>query len=625
MSDEISPFEKKLAEKRRQRAAAQPQEQQTERFSQDAPELDELNLDPLQAEIDAAIERMGIIEAYNRWCRKMHVGHTTKKESIKVRCPHPNHADKDPSAWLNTEKNVYHCGNCEQGGDVWDLAAYHFGFPVPGYKEKALFRQLREKIASDLGYSIVHGINETHVIRPGEGGEDGEDAEGSGDEEPAPVALLPSGAAEQAQIEAFINRPSPTIDWKSIVQENTFLHEWMLATTVDDCPEEFHFWTGLMAIGFACGRNVVLADNPEVVGNLFVCLVGPSGAGKSKAKRHLRNIVGDVLPYDESNPLSSGTRLIGRAGSGEYLVGSFSAPIQDPSDPKKILGFAPVRGLVDYEEFAGLVATGSRAGSTLKDNLMDIYDAQKYLAGGSLTNGRRTAQDPFGQAISTTQNASLGNLLTTKDDSAGFINRWVFASGKLKAVRSWGSVEVNLSRPSEFLRNMYAWANRSKKVEMEPDALEAWDQFFHGKLHPTKTNAEERGSAMLNRIDLLLKKIILLLCANALQITVSKDIVERAIKLFDYLTDSYGVVQKEIRRTEEVDHGDFIIEQIKRITDANGKAPTKREIYLATKHKFSSYDACSKLLSNLVKLELVIEEAFKPKTGRPSVRYAVSD
>jgi hypothetical protein len=54
-------------------------------------------------------------------------------------CPIPGHADANPSAWVNTEKNVWYCGRCSQGGDVYDLAAFHFGMPVPGYKEGGKF------------------------------------------------------------------------------------------------------------------------------------------------------------------------------------------------------------------------------------------------------------------------------------------------------------------------------------------------------------------------------------------------------------------------------------------------------------------------------------------------------
>lgn len=620
----VTSFEEKLRARQAKLAAEKQAKAPAPNidYSEDVPELD-YTPDPEQQAVDEAIERLGIVEAYNKWCGKMHANPANRrKEGIKVSCPNPAHPDKNPSSWLNTDKNVYYCGGCAEGGDIWDIAAYHFGFSVPSYKTDGTFRQLREKIAVDLGFAFVKGMNQTYVVPPNAEEEQPQPQK----EETTSVALLPSGAAHEAQEKEYTASFSgPEVDWRSIIPKDTFLREWLDVTTKDDCPEEYHVWTGLMAIGYAVGRNVVLNDSPPVVANLYVCLVGPSGAGKSRAKRHLRDALSEVMPYDDSNPFTMGTKLIGAAGSGEYLVSTFSSPIEDPGNPKKILGFAPVRGYIDYEEFASLVATAGRAGSTLKQGLMDIYDAQKHLAGGSLTHGKRTAENPFGQVISTTQNGSLANLINKKDDTAGFINRWIFASGKLKPARSWGGVPVNLTRPNEFLKAIHIWGSTHKGLDLTEDAFRRWDEFFHSTLHPTKMMAEKNGSAMLNRIDLLLKKLMLLLACNLKQSSVTLDIVEQAIALYPYLLATYGVVNKEIKRTDEVDQGELVIDQVKRLTAANGLPPSKRDIYNSIKNKFNSYDQLAKVLKNLVTLELIVEEPYKPKVGRPTVRYAVND
>lgn len=617
--NELSTFERKLLERRLAQGTDKPATPVTPDES-DVPEVD-LDLDPEQKAIDDAIANLDIVEAYRRWCGKSNPKqYARQKEGIKVSCPNPTHPDKDPSAWLNTEKKVYFCGGCQTGGDIWDIAAYHFGFPVPGYKEQRMFRELREKIALDLGFSFVRAVGKTHVVPPDNQTDD------SAPEVENNVALLPSGAAYEAAAQEQASTPTPELPWREFVPPDTFLREWLTATTTDDCPEEFHIWTGLLALGFAIGRTVTLSDAPEVVGNLFVCLVGPSGSGKSKAKRHLREILADVLPYQDDNVFCAGTKLIGRAGSGEYLIGSFSAPIVDPSEPKKVLGFAPVRGYVDYEEFAGLVSIAGRLGSTLKDQLMDIYDAQRIVTGGSLTNGKRQAEYPFGSVTSTTQNASLRNLLKKSDDQSGFINRWVFAGGKLKPVRAWGGVQVNLTRPAEFLRAIHLWGSSSKSITMTESAMERWNDFFFGTLHPTKMMSENNGSAMLNRLDLLMKKLILLFTVNLKEDTVPVEAVNQAIAMFPYLLQTYGVVGAELTKTEEVEHGELILDQIKRLTTANGRPPTARDIYLAIKSKFSSYKECGQVLKSLEEINLVSSQSFKPNgPGRPSVRWAVNE
>src|SRR3546814_6014676 len=72
----------------------------------------------------------------------------------------------------------------------------------------------------------------------------------------------------------------------------------MDATVKDDVPEEYHFWNGLLGLGFALGRDVSLMDFQPVYGNLFVCTLGRTGSGKSRAKGHLDRLLSTALPHE---------------------------------------------------------------------------------------------------------------------------------------------------------------------------------------------------------------------------------------------------------------------------------------------------------------------------------------
>lgn len=673
-----SKFERKLAEKLAQQAKQNTSEQSTAAepnwndLSLDAPSVDQFH-DPIDEAITKAIKGMDIVDAYNRWIPKKKCNPGSRRESIKVSCPNPAHPDKDPSCWLNRDKNVFYCSRCG-GGDVYDIAAHGLGFPVPEYKQKETFRLLRHFIGRDLGIVVdevqtttsgdssvpstastdIHSSSaeqgasepklesspETLAGTAKKGGAGRKSSAknvdtsesisqqiSSSTPSTAGVGLLPAGAEAKLSSEQFATlNASPRIDWQSIFPEGTFLCSWMRATTMDDCPEEFHFWTGLMAVGFAIGRSVLLMDAPPVIGNLFTVLVGPSGTKKGHAVRHLRNIIADTLPYNEEDPFSSGTRDIGSAGSGEYLISQFSAPIEDPINPKKLIGYAPVRGLAHYEEFSSLVKISARAGSTLQTGLMDLYDAQRTIRGGSQTHGKRVAHLPFGQTLSTTQPDSLANLLNKGDDASGFINRWIFASGYIKPVRSWGGVPVDLTEPSAKLKTIHLWGMTDREVNMTDAALHLWDEFFHATLHPTKLKTELERSWMLNRVDLTLKKVILLLTANQMLTEVTVDIVKAAIELFPYLSGTYTKVNNQLTRTEETDHGNAILDAVRELTKANGIPPTKRELVRACQKAFPSYKEAAIILKNLVDLELLTEVAPPAgSVGRPTWRYKAND
>lgn len=601
------------------------------KYENDAPKAEDLGLtiSPEQEALDKAIEQLGIVTAYIKWCGKM----TPKvapgqKESIMVSCPNPQHPDKNPSAWLNSQKDTYFCSGCQQGGDIWDIAAYHFGMPVPGYKQDPImFRDLREKMGADLGFQQLKSVTgATVLVSPAPAATEEEPPEA-----PKKPALLPSGAEEELtreQIEEN-NRNAPTIDWRSFVPSNTFLHEYLLATTLDTCPEEYHFWNGLIALGFGIGRDVTLDDTEQVIGNLFVCLTGPSSAGKSRSKRHLTRLLRNALPYDTKNVASRGAKVISAPGSAEYLIAAFSSGEEiassTPGAPP-FRTFFPVRGLVSFDELSQLMSTATRVGNAIRPQLMELYDSPEVLESGSQTSGVRHAEHPYGSVISTTQNRSLRKLLDAGDDGSGFINRWIFAQGKLKTRVSMGGAMIDTTEASNKLKQIHQWSFKGRKLQMTSAALKMWDDFFHSTVVPTQDKADEQGTAVLARMDLTMKKLFLLFAANQMEEIVSEQSVQQALALWPYLLKTFGAVSVEMKKSQTSDLQEEVLGQIKRLTDRNGQAPSRKQIYDMVKRKLEGgTKELVDLLTVLVKAELIHEVPPKQgSVGRPTMRYEVA-
>ena len=139
-------------------------------------------------EMDAAIESIDIISAYRKWCGKSEPRVGSRTESIKVSCPNPDHPDADPSAWINTEKKTWYCGKCEEGGDVYDLAAIYFGYPRPGYKEGQEFHKLRQQMAEDFGYVVKKVAGGTVIYKDDD--EQPTDGQQTGHTEPEPAMAI---------------------------------------------------------------------------------------------------------------------------------------------------------------------------------------------------------------------------------------------------------------------------------------------------------------------------------------------------------------------------------------------------------------------------------------------------
>lgn len=567
-------------------------------------------------ELDRVIDGISIVDAYSRWCGKSEVkvrGNQT--EGIKVSCPIPGHTDRNPSAWLNTDKGTWFCGACQVGGDQYDLAAFHFG--ITDYKTGANFHELRRQMAGSLGYTFVTGPGISHPIpvppsdAPSEAGESPSETEADG---PAATVtpLHPEDEDDDFEIEF------PTLDWRSIVEPHTFLDEYMRCTWMDDVPEEYHFWNGLIAIGLACGREVELFDRIPILGNLFVCLLGNTGDGKSRSFTHLRKLLVQALPHKWDDPTSKGAHIVGSPASAEVLIHNFSKPVADPVDPKKIAYYAPVRGLIDFNELSALVGRTARQGNVLKPTLMEFYDGSGIITTSSMTTGKKEAWAPFASAFTTTQPRSLRDLMKRSDVDSGFLNRWIFASGRQKQRIAVGGAVIDITPAVKPLQDILGWTGFGKRITWDEEAVTLFTEFFHTKIYPLQ---REDDAGLLTRLDLTLKKLILLFTANQKLDSVPKEMVEKVIAMFNYLVAAYEIPATHAGSSIQIEVRDELLRHIKRFTEA-GKAITYREINHCIKRKKYPPDLVHKMLKILAEMGEIHAEAVNTgKVGRPTVRY----
>jgi hypothetical protein len=572
----------------------------------------------IDIEMDRVIDQIGLVDAYNRWCGKMRpVVRGEQREGIKISCPIPGHLDKNPSAWLNLDKQTWYCGGCQEGGDKYDIAAWHFGFSVPGYKDGADFHRLREDMAKDFGFVITRLAGGTvsitaPVIEPEE-----PDYGPRPDAPSADVVLLRDDPDEDEPIDV------PSLDWRKICPEETFLDRYMRATVIDDVPEEYHFIHGLIALGFALGRDAALFDSVPVYGNLFVCTLGRSGTGKSKARRHLDNLLQAALPHDRSAPISRGVLRVNAPGSAESLINSFMNPEEDPTNPKRIIGYKPVRGLIDFNELSALVGRTNRQGSVIKPTLMQFYDMENIVSTHSMTTGLKIAEKPFASALTTSQPRALRGLIDAADDASGFLNRWLFIPGKEKRRYSVGGVTVDVAPAVKPLQEIQTWAvttfGPGEYVEWSTGALKLFDEFFHNVLEPERKRAR---NDLLVRIDLTLKKFILLFAANRFERVVSEQSVADALFCYQYLKAAYGIPEAQIGNTLNNEMSEAVLEKCKQITEKTGKGATLREIDRGLAKRKYDKKKLADMIDTLVKLDLI--EVVTTKTGqvgRPTKRF----
>lgn len=557
---------------------------------------------PQQLEIDHVLSGLDIIDAYHRWCGKMQIDPGSKRESILVSCPNPAHPDANPSAWLNLDKGDGGVGNCAVCGgfDKYDIAAWGLGFNVPDYKNE--FPELRRRIAEELGFKVMtQGKDEwlEPMIQPQQTSED--QTPGN----PVDVSLLqPVGAGTAAPFPTgnFEVTPAPGFNWRDLpgITPDTFLHVWLEATSTSYEPEEFYFWMGLQALGAAVGDHVYYEDIVPVRPNLMVCVIGSTGAGKSMAIGRFEELLIKALPFQHDT--GGGVRLISSPGSGESLVDQFVHSYVDPSTGQKQP--LPINGLYRESELALFTKRSSRQGNTVRELVMDFFDSPRPVRTASRTHGQAEARDHFMQMTTSTQPGSMGRLLTDSDAAAGFLNRWVFVWGKNKFRPARNAQTIDITPAIDPLQNVRAWSAAGRTGRFYDGlAADLWDAFYQEKVFPLAQRTDDQAW-LTARMELLAKKVMLLLAINDRVTTIMVEHVETVIALWPYLLQCYGLVDDSLG-VDELEECATAIEQY--ASARSGEAITFRMLRFQSAAKKYKREVINRALQVLVQGNILAE------------------
>lgn len=607
--EEVPEFIRKLRDKKGQ---APEQKLDVGLFAPDLiPEVTPSDRSDTDVELDQVLSRVDILDAYQKWCGKMTPLPGSKRESVMISCPDPAHPDANPSAWCNLDSNTWFCGGCQRGGDIYDIAAMHFGFGLD-YKNKR-FPELRRLMASDLGYVVRKTLGGTEYI-----------------EEPitevAKAEVAPPEPSNVVKLfenddtyEDELREQGIRIDWEEIIPPQTFMWEWMTACTIDDLPHEYYFWLGMQAIAFAAGTEQLLDDFQQVKPNLFVCLYGKTGSGKSRALVPYVRLLEDALPYDE-DPFqsSSGTRILSSPASAEALLKMFQREISDPSSMQTV-ELAQVRGLLRVEEFASFIARASRSTNPMKETLIELYDVLgRDMRHTSIGGGTVTAREPYCQMVTTTQPAAIHEFLRRTDAHSGFLNRWVFATGYRRRDRiAYGGVHIDIAKATNYLSNLKAFTSTPRLMTLTGDALVAWEEFFHATIVPLHDTTDE---SMFSRIDLVLKKLILLLTLNEHEVAPTGAIVRKACSLYSYLRQTYMMFSTDISHNDYEECRMRIVVILKEIEKSHKRPATLREIVRRLNSKFDNHKI-SQVLKTMIELDQIEEIIEKGQRGPGTKKY----
>lgn len=334
------------------------------------------------------------------------------------------------------------------------------------------------------------------------------------------------------------------------------------------------------------------------------------------------DLIDEALPYDnDPTKPSKGIRVFNSVGSSEALMDMFIHEIKDPSTGKPV-GIAPVRGLMYIQEFSSFIAKAAATKSPMKDTLMMLFDGGRKASHTSRSGGTTVVESPYCMAVTTTQPKAIHNYLNRVDADSGFLNRWIIATGVRRRDRiAYGGTKIDLDASIKAVKSIHAWSGLGHEMELKGDALNLWQEFHRKEIEPLLDGPDDES--MLGRINLQLKKIIVLLTANQQLDHPTFEVVQAATELFPYIVTTGRIVSKAIAYTEQEDCQNKILSSLSRLEKQISAGPTRRQLVKAVGKSFN-LEQIERALRTLEVLDMITAYKTKGSRGPETVRYKLN-
>lgn len=230
-------------------------------------------------------------------------------------------------------------------------------------------------------------------------------------------------------------------------------------------------------------------------GNLFVIIVGTTGKGRKGTSwgrvRQLFERVNDPWAKD---------RVISGLSSGEGLIHA----VRDPDEAREDPGVGDKRLLVLESEFASVLRTVERQGSTLSPTIRNAWDSQTLRI---LTkNSPAKATGAHISIIGHITDDELKRYLTATEGANGFANRFLLVAARRSKLLPFGGGEMDIAEYSRALEGIIKHAIRAGRMTLDQEARGIWQEVYPAlsEGHPGLFGAvTSRAEAQTLRLALL--------------------------------------------------------------------------------------------------------------------------
>jgi hypothetical protein len=378
----------------------------------------------------------------------------------------------------------------------------------------------------------------------------------------------------------------PHVHWEDVIPADTPIYRMLKALCVTDIPDEYFLWSIYTALGAMIGRRVELVNGRGAVDPaLWTVIVGATGSSKSTVAVEMDHILSKVAPVKDG----AGVKLLGVPASGEKFIEQLRREDVDTTQVvPTMVEFPNASNFMYSDEFSLLGQLLSRAGSTLASLLLQVYGLKRdYVLRPTESMSRISfpVTGPMLCILSTTQPNRISQMLSKFDVASGFMNRFVFASGKPRRVcvplmgfgPDYKAVEAEFQLMENRLNCAGQWNHLNPMVEkahidkpwtLGPDAggLARIRQWMHDETAALE-GSDEYTADLLARRELVILKITLLMafnriCAGDNWKYWTKEDVEAAIAHYPNIAHGWREMGAAVLDTEDSKLEDWIVDFI---------------------------------------------------------------
>ena len=402
--------------------------------------------------------------------------------------------------------------------------------------------------------------------------------------------------------EVIKNRFWQNEPWDPYVPEG-WLSDFVLALRGVETPTPFCLWTGIVTLSNIIKRDAWLQWVPKpLYPNFYVILVGPPKTGKSTGVLFGQDVIrkmGDYLPKGVMRAMKQ--------------VNVHSARITPEALTQTLteqeLPYTDADG-----ETVGLYKTGSEAAFIISElssflgkqnyndglvgKLTDLYDCKDYDDDTTISRGHKVFRNIYVTIIGGTTRTSLEESIPEAAFGEGFMSRSILVFQDVRT-RAYAEPRWVKGGPTdEELARRLAWVAQTVRGEyyLSAEAREAYEKWYMAFHQTLIRNQEQRHASLLDRFDIHLLKLSLLIRAQRYE--PGNEITLEDFRFAQAIMDkTYDQAMKAVENVGSPFYTK-IYNRVKLLVERNKKR-TRRQILMACSPYGATADTIGKVLEHL--------------------------